>query len=241
MYKLKWSSAEQINLNMVFGLCRKENKAVGLCMPRFFDFSEYYRHHRIKLWCHIFTRGFAVVFVKDSNPFALDTWHVDVNYKVLRTVMDASKLNYIPIEKCVRFFNKLINFYLIIRFPDFTPEEKELYEKLYRENTAYRGLIKKDDLTPKQQTRLAKMQKEMDALRIGLKEALDVVDRKQKSEILHKTAANAGKTTNALHNIMADAVERTFTLPSRKGASSLEYGGTPSREKEISSGSVVSQ
>jgi hypothetical protein len=86
LYKLKWNDKIQKLLNEFYNLCRQENQISIMCMPRFTDFNEYFRNHRIKVWIHILERGVAVVFVKDTNPLSRDVWHIDEMEKRLKTI-----------------------------------------------------------------------------------------------------------------------------------------------------------
>jgi hypothetical protein len=83
LYKLGWQNQAQILLNTVFSVCRAQNKAVLLCMPRFLDFNTYQRQHRIKIWIECVERGHAFVFMKDKSPFIEDSWHIKENQKLI--------------------------------------------------------------------------------------------------------------------------------------------------------------
>lgn len=84
LYKLNWGTEIQKYLNMLYAICRKENKITILCMPRFIDFNEFFRNHRIKFWIHILERGRAVMFSKDWSPFSKDPWWLDENQKIIK-------------------------------------------------------------------------------------------------------------------------------------------------------------
>jgi hypothetical protein len=90
MYKLNWHTKQQRYLNEFFALCRKENKCSILCLPRFIDLGEYFRHHRVKLWIHIIEEislekktGTAVVFSPSWSPFTTDPWWFKMNQKLI--------------------------------------------------------------------------------------------------------------------------------------------------------------
>lgn len=82
MYKLGWHTSAQLLLNTVMSVCRAQNKVALLCMPRFMDFNEYNRQHRIKIWVEVVKRGRAFVFVRDLSPFINDVWHLKENQEV---------------------------------------------------------------------------------------------------------------------------------------------------------------
>jgi hypothetical protein len=81
LYKLNWASKVNKYLNVVYAVCRNQNKISIFNMPRFTDFTEYFRNHRIKLWIHIIDplsnqkeNGLAVVMSRSWNPVTGDPW-----------------------------------------------------------------------------------------------------------------------------------------------------------------------
>lgn len=85
LYKLNWATKGQKFLNMVYAVCRKENKISIICIPRFTDVGEFFRNHRIKLWLHIVEGisnkkdvGRAALMVRTWNPVSKDPWGLDV-------------------------------------------------------------------------------------------------------------------------------------------------------------------
>ena len=76
LYKQNWATPIQKFLNMFYALCRQENKISVLCMPRFLDFNEFFRNHRIKFWIHVVDRGVAVIFERDWFPTSSDPWFI---------------------------------------------------------------------------------------------------------------------------------------------------------------------
>jgi len=91
LYKLQWQSKLQQYINILYAICRAENKLTFLLMPRFIDFNEFFRQHRIRFWIHIIDpisrtkeEGHAVIFSKSWNPFTEDAW----NFKDMKKVID---------------------------------------------------------------------------------------------------------------------------------------------------------
>lgn len=91
LYKLRWQEKLQKYINTLYAICRQENKLSLLCMPRFIDFNEYFRQHRIKFWIHVIDPiskskdiGHAVIFGKSWNPFTQDAW----NFKDMQKSID---------------------------------------------------------------------------------------------------------------------------------------------------------
>jgi len=130
LYKLRHSSRMQIFLNTLYALARKENKITILCMPRFRDFNEFFRNHRIKIWIQIIERGVAVVFVKDKSPFSKDPWWLDQNQKIVdkatrnKRIIEYGTYEMIEVLKRCRLYYKTIHF-------DPLPENiKDEYENL---------------------------------------------------------------------------------------------------------------
>lgn len=81
LYKMGFMSKAQQYINQLYTLCRKENKATLLCIPRFGDLNEFFRNHRTKIWLHIVARGEVMIFVRDWNPLVADPWHMRENIK----------------------------------------------------------------------------------------------------------------------------------------------------------------
>jgi adenylate kinase family enzyme len=130
MYKLNWSSRLSIFMNQLYALARKENKATILCMPRFRDFNEYFRNHRIKVWIHILERGRAVMFAKDWSPFCKDPWWCDENQKLIEKGTGRQKVISIDFNKKVKFLERTKNFVMEFEFEDLEEETRIKYKEL---------------------------------------------------------------------------------------------------------------
>jgi hypothetical protein len=137
LYKLQWYSGLQIFLNIIYGLCRRENKISMMAMPRFKDFNEYFRNHRIKIWIHIIGRGVAIVFVKHWSPFIDDPWLMKENQKAIDKLMKRYGSLAIPIEEQIRILRKSPNYLMEIAFQALTEEEEKLFEQLRTEAGVY--------------------------------------------------------------------------------------------------------
>lgn len=90
MYKLNWGTKIQKYLNQIYAVCRNQNKISIFNMPRFTDFSEYFRNHRIKLWIHIVDPinnqkefGHAVLMSRSWNPITSDPWGLKIFEKAI--------------------------------------------------------------------------------------------------------------------------------------------------------------
>ncbi|MCS7135104.1 MAG: hypothetical protein NZ893_01550 [Candidatus Aenigmarchaeota archaeon] len=139
LYKMQWYSDIQHLLNVIYALCRRENKISLLLMPRFKDFNEFFRNHRIKLWIHIVQRGIAVVFGKDWSPFVKDPWRMDDNQKVLDAYYKRYKGSYLTldIKERVRILSKSPNFLDVFSFQPLTEEEEKRFEELRSKSGIY--------------------------------------------------------------------------------------------------------
>jgi len=129
LYKQNWASKIQKFLNMFYALCRKENKITLLCMPRFTDFNEFFRNHRIKFWIHVIDRGVGVLFSKDWNPFNNDPWMVQNNLKLVGTMHRRKNIVDYSVDDKVAALKKLKIFVGMVKFEDLTPELKEIYKQ----------------------------------------------------------------------------------------------------------------
>jgi len=138
LYKLRWYSPLQVFINVFYRLCRQENKISIFCMPRFKDFNEGFRNHRILLWIHLLDRGFGIAFQKDWSPFASDPWWFKENQKIVEKYRRRKVLG-MSLEDKVKILQKSPNFLDIITFPDL-PEELRIKYKTLSSQHKYEGL-----------------------------------------------------------------------------------------------------
>jgi hypothetical protein len=129
LYKLNWYSDIQKFLNMLYALCRKENKISLLCMPRFTDFNEFFRKHRIKFWIHILDRGVGVLFAKDWNPFTDDPWWMKEGMDVIKKSYGRKKVMDFDVEEKINMLSKVRNFIAVVKFEDLPTTIKKIYRK----------------------------------------------------------------------------------------------------------------
>lgn len=130
LYKLRWYDKMSIFLNQLYALARYKNLVSLFAMPRYRDFTEYFRNHKIKFWIHIIDRGHAVVFVKDWNPFTKDPWHMDENDKIIRTHRWKFKSNIITTQDKINILKRCQNFMGYLTFDDMPEDKKVQYMKL---------------------------------------------------------------------------------------------------------------
>jgi len=140
LYKLRWYTKIQVYLSQLFAVCRQENKVVILCLPRFKDFNEYFRNHRIKAWLHVMSRGTAVQFSKDWSPFSSDPWGLDDNQKLIEKYSGSRKaFADIDLDKKISLLAKLRNYVSLITFEDLDPITKSQYLNM-KARTSYNDL-----------------------------------------------------------------------------------------------------
>lgn len=139
LYKLRWATTLQIFLNTLYALARKENKITILCMPRFRDFNEFFRNHKIRIWIEILERGTAVVFAKDWSPFAKDPWWIDDNQKFIDRARKHRKYIEYSVAEKIEILSKSKNFVGILKWDKLPNSIWNEYEKL-RDKVKYKGL-----------------------------------------------------------------------------------------------------
>ena len=137
LYKLQWYSDISIFLNIIYALCRRENKISTLDMPRFKDFNEYFRNWRIKLWIHVIERGVAIIFIKHWSPFIDDPWLMKLNQKNIDIQMKNKKTLAVPLNEQLRILRKSPNYLMEVAFPALTKEEEQEFETLRKESGVY--------------------------------------------------------------------------------------------------------
>lgn len=139
LYKLNWASNSQKFLNMLFQLCRKENKINILCIPRFSDLNEYFRNHRIMFWVHILETGTACLMIRDWSPFSKDPWHLDENKKIIDIARKKRQVGDFTLEEKIALMKKTRGFVGIVKWDDLTTKFKNVYRK-GKEHFGYDGL-----------------------------------------------------------------------------------------------------
>jgi len=129
LYKQNWATPIQKFLNMFYALCRQENKISLLCIPRFLDFNEFFRNHRIKFWIHVVDRGVAVIFERDWFPSSTDPWMLKEAQKYNYLLYTRRKTGDFNTEQKIQALSKLKNFIGVIRFEDLPTKLKNVYLK----------------------------------------------------------------------------------------------------------------
>lgn len=174
LYKQQWWL--QTFINKFYRLCRQDNKITILCMPRFSEFNEGFRNHRILLWIHIIDRGLGIAFMKDWNPFTKDPWHTDENERNIRKYMKGQKLYQITLQKKISILQRSQNYLDIITFPDL-PEEVRTAYKLMAAKHKYEGLEDELTLGYRKNKRVEKWKKRSNQLKDLVKDKTGMSDK----------------------------------------------------------------
>ncbi len=124
MYKLNWGTKIQKYLNKIYAVCRSQNKISIFNMPRFTDFSEYFRNHRLRLWIHIVDpisnekkEGHAVVMARSWNPVTIDAWGLKRFEKRLEDERKHGKKDvYYSLDDKIGAFEQLSGFIDVMKF-----------------------------------------------------------------------------------------------------------------------------
>ena len=124
MYKLNWGSKIQKYLNKIYAVCRNQNKISIFNIPRFTDFAEYFRNHRLRLWIHIVDpisnekdEGHAVVIARSWNPVSVDPWGLKIFEKKIDDQRKRGKKDvYYTLDDKLALFQELPGFVDVLRF-----------------------------------------------------------------------------------------------------------------------------
>ncbi len=116
-YRRNWYEEGQKDSITIFNMCRDRHLFVGGNVPDFWDLDPGFRK-RVRFYVYIPKRGIAWVFEQENNPFTDDAWNVSENKKFFRRYRNPYKSK---------------NFLFEIHFPDWDPEEKEIYYNVRNE------------------------------------------------------------------------------------------------------------
>ena len=131
LYKLKWSDALQIRINEMYATERWQNKVTVMCIPRFSDFNELFRNHRIKIWIHVIDRGLAVAFIReDVNIFQNDPWRLKENAKLIDKMLKFKKVAELTSDDKINFLSRSFNFWFLTSFDNLSESDERTYKEL---------------------------------------------------------------------------------------------------------------
>lgn len=166
LHKQDWHNKLQQTLIKMYATERWQNKVTIVVMPRFSEFTENFRNHRIKLWFHVFARddkagrATACLYVKDDrDKDSPDPWHIKENYKLKTNLWKGQHIADISTDQVIRAEEKTKNFLLSFTYPRLPKEIEDKYTDL---KVASRS-IEYTDLDDDKQ-RLIQAHKEREAL-----------------------------------------------------------------------------
>lgn len=134
LYKLQWFNALQQSINLMYMKERKQNKATGICIPRFLDFNELFRNYRIKYRIYIIDRGVAVAYLRDSDKDVLDPWHVKENQKIKEKFFRNKQISERTVDERLEAERRTVNYWFDFTFNDLPPEVWVEYKRIRAEH-----------------------------------------------------------------------------------------------------------
>ena len=134
LHKHKWYDKIQQTLTTLYDTEREGHYLCTLLlMPRFQNFTEYFRNFRIKYWIHIPRRGIAIVYRRDEDKDVKDPWHLDENYKKKMKRWKGKRIFERGLGETIRVEQLTENYWFYFKIPkipeDIWEEYKILKEK----------------------------------------------------------------------------------------------------------------
>jgi hypothetical protein len=127
MYKRQSMTSDVIQMNQLLALCRKYFKIMFYIMPRFEDFDERMREHRIALWIEIIVRGTAVVMYPNQVRTKGGRWELDRLYEYLESVRKGKRNINLNPKLILRAYKKHPAYLGTLHWTALPPEEEEAY------------------------------------------------------------------------------------------------------------------
>lgn len=130
LYKLQWFNVLQQSLNLLYMKERKQNKATGICIPRFMDFNEMFRNYRIKYRIYVIDRGIAVAYLRDSDKDVMDPWHVRENEIIKKKFFRGKPIAERTVQDRLEAERRTLNYWFDFTFNDLPAEVWEEYRRV---------------------------------------------------------------------------------------------------------------
>lgn len=127
LYKMNFQSSLQQTIIKMYATERYQNKCTLLLMPRFTDFTENFRNHRIRTWINVIERGKAIVYIKDRDQTTQDPWHLAEARKQKMRILK-KRISNVTIDERIREERKLPTYLTDFSFPDLPHSIKEIYQ-----------------------------------------------------------------------------------------------------------------
>ena len=141
LHKYDWMTSIQQTIIKMYATERYQNKCTIALMPRFRDFTENFRNHRIKIWINVISRGIAVVKLRDPNPYVKDPWHLDESLAKTEKILRNKKTFQITPEDILKAERTCKNYFFDFEFPKLPADKWELYKKLREESRTHIDLV----------------------------------------------------------------------------------------------------
>ena len=136
--KKKWHDKLQQDLVDLYTTERFRNICSLVLMPRFKDFTESFRNHRIKIWIHILHRtstyAQAVVYVRDDDKDCEFPWHQKENYKLKLKKFRGKKVSERRLSDKLTYERRTTNYLLDFKYPKLPEEIEKAYDYLKLES-----------------------------------------------------------------------------------------------------------
>ena len=164
---LKYEYMTQNFIIKLYATERWQNKASILCMPRFRDFTENFRNHRINFWIHIYDRGYGMLFAKDVDKDSSDPWHLKMNEKIKIKTVKKVGLKRIDSKQRMAMEKRMSNFLMDFKYPKLHPYLQSVYEGLKEKS---RGFKEGDEKENKWKRKYSDELKKVNKLSLALNE-----------------------------------------------------------------------
>ena len=135
-YSREFMSKDNIQLNKIFTVNRKENMLHILCIPSFYALDNFWRNDRVKYWAHIYGRGKVVIFAQGLNPFQKDRWNLSYNEFAFNRYIQKQHRKAYELEEFEQegVYKYLSNYLMSFEFPDIDQKLLTYYKELTEEN-----------------------------------------------------------------------------------------------------------
>ena len=136
LHKYKWFDEVQQTVIELYATERFQNKCSLMLMPRFRDFTENFRNHRIKVWIHIINRNskegkaIAVAYLRDDDKDAKDPWHFDENIKMKKKKFSRKSIVSRTVVEKLSYEKKTLNYLFDFEFPKLPKDIEKQYTLL---------------------------------------------------------------------------------------------------------------
>jgi len=144
LYKMNFQNSLQQAVIKMYATSRYQNKCSILIIPRFLDFTEHFRNHRIRTWINVCDRGEAIVYIKDPDQSVLDCWHLKDARKKKKRLL-SKRISSISVDERMREERKLTTYLTDFKFPKLPQELKDIYELKRREANIKARVIDGDE------------------------------------------------------------------------------------------------